>query len=110
MAAAKPSKPFNPFYALLLVVGTLFAITACAYGVMTVQMLRIGQSGLVAVETDSPVAGGGSSLLHFLDVYGFQVMMWQLGVLAATTVAAIGLDEYFTSRTASLTRPNSVKE
>ena len=100
---AQAKKPFNPFYALLLIVGTVFAITACAYGVMTVQLMQAGRStaagsGLAESGASMAFPTSTSSLIEFLDVYGFQLMMWELGLLAAATVAAIGTDEFWTYR------------
>ena len=107
----KSGKPFNPFYVLLLIIGTTFAVTACAYGVMTVQMLRIGQTSLTATETppaddalETSPGMAGTALLEFLDTHGFQLMMWQLGILAVATVAAIGTDEFWSYRAAAAAR------
>ena len=36
----QPSKVVNPFYVLLVLAGCAFAITASAYGVMTVRQLH----------------------------------------------------------------------
>jgi hypothetical protein len=106
----KPAKPFNPFYLLLLVVGTLFAVTACAYGVMTVQMLRMGQVGLTGAESLPPAEGAGLALLTFLDLHGFQLLMWELGALAVATIAAIGTDEFWTYRASLVARKSPAKE
>ena len=94
-------KPFNPFYVMLLIVGTVFAITACAYGVMTVQLMQLGQMPPTGFgELGAPMAfpTSGNSLIEFLDAHGFQLMMWELGLLAVATVAAIGTDEFWTYR------------
>ena len=81
------NKPFNPFYAGLVVVGTAFAITACAYGVMTVRMLN-------------PRAEGDQGLIQFLDDYGLAILIAELALLAVLTFAAIGTDDYWTRRAA----------
>lgn len=81
-------KKTNPFYVALLVVGIVFGITACAYGVMTVKMLR--------PEGADEVRSAGSGLLFFLDQHGFKVLGVELAVLAALTVAAISTDDYWT--------------
>ena len=78
-------QPVNPFYSALVVVGVLFAITACAYGVMTVRGL----------EPQNAEEGG---LVGFLDNYGVWVMAAELLVLGTLTVAAIGTDEYWPRR------------
>lgn len=109
----RSGKTFNPFYVLLLIVGTTFAITACAYGVMTVQMLRMGQTSITHTETpavdlaDLAEVNSGMSLLQFLDTHGFQLMMWQLGILAVATAAAIGTDEFWSYRAAAAERQAS---
>lgn len=81
-----PKKPSNPFYLGLLVVGTAFAVTACAYGVLTVLKQDPRNS------TDSP-------LLHFLDQRGLTLLLIELGVLAIFTFAAIGTEDYWERRT-----------
>ena len=88
----KPRKAVNPFYILLVVVGVAFAVTACAYGVMTVKMLHPEQVA------ELPEGEGG--LLEFLDRHGFQVMLAQLAVLAVATLAAILTDDFWVRRAA----------
>ena len=78
-------KPFNPFYPALVVVGTAFAISACAYGVMTVRKL-------------DPMAGDDRGLVEFLDEYGLVLLVGELIVLGLLTFAAIGSDDYWTRR------------
>jgi uncharacterized membrane protein len=78
-------KPINPFYSVLVVVGVVFAITACAYGVMTVRGL-------------DPRNADESGLIGFLDDYGIWVLVGELVVLGLLTVAAIGTDEFWTRR------------
>ncbi|MCH2117832.1 MAG: hypothetical protein MK161_09070 [Pirellulales bacterium] len=84
----------NPFYALLIVVGSLFAITAFAYGVMTLHAVRT-------------VANMGPSqlqhpLLAWFKEYGSLALLVQLGILGVLTFAAIGTDSYW-DRQGSLT-------
>ncbi len=86
----KPSRVANPFYSLLVVVGVAFAITACAYGVMTVKMLQ--PAGVAEVRESA------SGLLPFLDKHGLQLLLSELGVLALLTFAAIGTDDYWIAR------------
>jgi hypothetical protein len=76
-------KPINPFYSVLVVVGVLFSLTACAYGVMTVRGLDPNNADEVG-------------LIGFLNDYGLWIMIGELVVLAILTVAAIGTDEYWT--------------
>lgn len=90
---SRRKKPFNPFYVLLILAGIVFAVTACAYGVMMVQMLKLDQiEQQVAAET---------GLLGFLSAQGDRLMLIELGVLAVTTFAAIGTDEFWSRRAAA---------
>ena len=75
-------KPTNPFYAALLVVGVVFAITACAYCVMTVRSLdpQAEQQGL----------------MRLMNEHGLVIMVVELVALGVLTFAAIGTDDYWT--------------
>lgn len=86
---ARRKEAFNPFYALLVVVGVAFALTAFAYGVMA---LRAVDPRAVAAE------GSGATLLEFLDHWGVTLMMGELVVLAAATFGAISTDGYWARR------------
>ena len=81
-----PKKGFNPFYSLLVVIGIVFAMTACAYGVMTVRKLR------------DPQQKDPHPLIETLDEHGFALLMAELGALAALSVAAMGTDSYWIRR------------
>ena len=73
----------NPFYALALVFGLLFTLTACADGVL---MLRSNRAGL-------PHRGEpGYELLNLLDRHGTEIFVGELVGLGICTVAAIRLD------------------
>ena len=87
-------KSINPFYSVLVVVGVVFAITACAYGVMTVRGL-------------DPRNADEGGLIGFLDDYGIWVLIGELGVLGLLTVAAIGTDGYWTRHAESTQAPES---
>jgi hypothetical protein len=78
----------NPFYVLLLAFGVAFALTACAYSVMTLKAVR---------RSPEPEAAG-AALLTFLDEYGPLLMGGELALLAVTTVAAISTDRYWMRR------------
>jgi hypothetical protein len=80
-------KPFNPFYAILVVVGVAFVVTACAYGVLTVKMIH--PAGAEEVRT----ATGG--LLPLVHRFGVTALLVELGMLTLLTVAAIGTDDYW---------------
>lgn len=84
MPAAKAT---NPFYALLLVVGVVFAISACAYGVMTVRGL-------------DPQRADEGGLVGLMDQHGLTIMVVELVLLGLLTVLAIGTDEYWSRRAA----------
>ena len=79
---------FNPFYALLVVLGIAFAVTACAYSVMTLRAVRPPPDD----ETN------GSPLLEFLDKHGASLMAGELALLAAASVGAIATDRYWMQR------------
>ena len=78
-------KRFNPFYVLSLVVGVVFLITASAYGVMA---FRGAQDALPADDE--------ASLSSFLSKWGVTLFLIELGLLMASTVAAIATDDYWT--------------
>lgn len=80
-------KSSNPFYGLLVVVGVVFTVTACAYGVMTVR-------GLKPDETEATPSG----LMTFLDRHGMPLLMGELGVLALTTFLAMATDDFWSRR------------
>ncbi|HET6883143.1 MAG TPA: hypothetical protein VFI31_23440 [Pirellulales bacterium] len=78
----------NPFYVLLVVLGIAFALTACAYTVMT----------LKAVRSPAAADGEGAGLLSFLDQYGAMLMAGELALLAVATFGAIATDRYWMRR------------
>ncbi len=89
---SKKPKSANPFYPVLLVVGIVFSVTACAYGVMTVNLLSPAQ--VMGGETEN-------GFVAFLDRHGTTLLLAELGVLAVVTFAAIGTDDYWTRRAAA---------
>ncbi|MDG2206315.1 MAG: hypothetical protein P8K78_00265 [Pirellulales bacterium] len=76
------SKIKNPFYALLVLVGVAFVVTASAYGVMTVR-------GTDRSLPESPQTG----ILGFMDRYGNWVLTVEVVLLGVLTVAAMGTDQ-----------------
>lgn len=89
---SRVKKPFNPFYVLLILAGTVFALSSCAYVVMMVRMAR--------AETVEQHLASQAGLLGFLATSGERMLMIELAVLAATTFAAIGTDEFWSRRAA----------
>ena len=82
----RPKRAANPFYALLVVVGILFTITACAYGAMTVKQMR-------PTLEQTP-----NRLTVFLDKHGLAVITVELAVLAVATISAIYTDNYWSQK------------
>ncbi len=78
-------KVVNPFYAALVVVGLAFAVTTCAYTVMSFRQLDPNSA-------DEP---GVSALLEH---QGVTILVVELALLSVLTVAAIGTDAYWTRR------------
>jgi hypothetical protein len=76
------TKPVNPFYAVLVVAGATFALTATMYGVMTVRSLDAR-------------AAEPTGVIAFMEQHGATLMIIELIVLAALTFAAIGTDDYW---------------
>jgi hypothetical protein len=80
-------KSFNPFYALLVPAGLVFAVTAFAYGYMAFQA------------TNSVRAEAGRHAAHplfqWMRANGDMAMLIELAVLAVLTVGAIGTDRYW---------------
>ncbi len=82
-------KATNPFYVLLVLLGIIFAITTCAYGVMAVKMsTAAGISEVV----------GGDGLMPLMNRHGLSILLVELVLLALATFGAIGTDNYWTKR------------
>ena len=80
-------KPVNPFYAVLVVAGVTFALTATMYGVM-------------AVRSQDARAAEPSGVMAFMAQHGLTLMMVELAVLGLLTFAAISTDDYWTREAA----------
>lgn len=87
MSAPPKRKPKNPFYALVLLVGVAFLLTACAYTVMA----------FLDVQGRSP-SQSGSQLLVFLNEYGVLLMGVELAVLCVAMMAAFGTEDFWQRR------------
>ncbi|WP_145053597.1 hypothetical protein [Lignipirellula cremea] len=82
----------NPFYILLMVVGTIFAVTACAYGMMSVHYAQAtGRSAVEAAELLERTDGWMAVLHH----HGVTILVGQLVVLGVLTAAAMATDPYW---------------
>jgi hypothetical protein len=77
----------NPFYALLLVAGVAFALTATAYGVMAFREARPAQPE-AAQKEEHP-------LMLWMRRHGNTALVTELAFLAFVTVAAIATDGYW---------------
>ena len=86
-------KPTNPFYILLLLAGVAFAITACAYGVMTVRQLQQGRSARRMMTADEEVPKSGESFNTLVDQHAPMVMIAELVLLGIGTFGAIAYDQ-----------------
>jgi hypothetical protein len=75
----------NPFYALVLIAGAAFTVTACAYGWMT----------YLSIQRPTPAtsaAASQSTLLPFLNKHGSRLLFGELAVLSLAAVAAMTTD------------------
>ena len=98
---AKRKTAFNPFYVLLVVLGLVFSLTACAYGVMAFRAVsEASHHGVVAPGEAAVEPPESSQLLVFLDRYGMQLLAGELVLLAIASFAAMGTDSYWTRRAA----------
>jgi len=85
-----PNRKFaNPFYALLVVVGIAFVVTATAYGVMAFRNTK-------ALTTPAPQ--DGHPLMNWLNEHGNTLLMLELTLLAIGTCGAIATDDYWQRR------------
>jgi hypothetical protein len=79
---AKAKEPFNPFYALVVLLGVAFAVTTLAYGTMAYRA-----TAPAAAEKDQ-----GPGMMTLVDRYGVPTMGVELGLLGAATFGAMWLD------------------
>lgn len=85
-------KSANPFYALLVVTGIVFVVTACAYGVMSLTEVRNGQLAHAEVPPE------GHPLNEWLKRHGDTALLSELGFLAVFTFGAIATDDLWQRR------------
>jgi hypothetical protein len=88
----RSKKSANPFYALLILAGLAFVITAAAYGVMAVRESRAAVDG-------KPVAV--HPLMQWMHEHGNIALLTELAILGVCTFGAIGTDEYWQRRAAA---------
>lgn len=89
---ARSPWPRNPFYPPLVLAGVAFAVTACAFGLLSYLKLRHARGGDGAI--DSP-------LLVFMNAHGATLLAWELAALALATLAAMLTDDYWRRRAES---------
>ena len=90
-------KPVNPFYLALVPVGVIFAITACAYLVMSMRVL-------------DPRRAEDTALVGLLEQHGTMILVIELVVLGVLTVAAIASDDFWMRRFKSTGERESKRE
>ena len=83
-------KSANPFYALLIIVGIAFVITAMSFWIMSLQTLQSVQ----APDADQPP----HPLVAWVAAHGVTALLVELALLAVCTAAAIGTDDYWQRR------------
>ncbi len=86
----RSNKFANPFYALLLVAGITFALTATAYGVMAFREARP-----VSIESVQTASVTPHPLMEWMSRYGETALMTELVLLGIFTFGAIGTDDYW---------------
>jgi hypothetical protein len=77
----------NPFYLLLMLVGTVFVVTAFAYGLMAFQAVNGSEADVART--------AGHPLMMWLRAHGSTALLAELGMLAVLTFAAIGTDSWW---------------
>jgi hypothetical protein len=79
----------NPFYILVMITGTLFVLTACAYGTMTVRQLH---------SATHDVSLSAEAWQTWMQRHGTTLLVVELVALGLLTAAAIGTDDYWQAR------------
>jgi hypothetical protein len=72
----------NPFHFLTGLLGTIFTVTACGYGLLMVRANR------------GPAADDTHPLMRLLNSHGATILVVEVGLLGLAAVAAILLDHY----------------
>lgn len=89
MPVAK-KEAFNPFYFFLVLVGVVFLLTACSYGVMAFKKRDYQEA--------AASAAAGSGLTEFMDEHGMTLLLVELAVLAVATFGAMATDRHWIRR------------
>ena len=84
----RATKPINPFYVASLPVGVIFALTACAYVVMTVR-------------GSNPHQAEPTGLIALMEQQGLPILVAEIAALGLLTFAAIASDDFWTRRHAA---------
>lgn len=90
----RSNKSSNPFYALLVIAGLAFAITATAYGVMAFRERETRPTEFVHAD----VSTVEHPLMSWMSRHGEAALMTELAILAVCTFGAIGTDDYWQRR------------
>jgi hypothetical protein len=86
-------KSANPFYALLVIAGVAFVVTAAAFCVMAYREREPVKAG------EPPLPA--HPLMVWMSQYGETALVAELAVLGIGTIGAIGTDDYWQRRTAA---------
>ncbi len=96
---ARHKQGINPFYVLLVIVGTAFVVTAFAYGLMAFNTVHP-----TSVPSDSSVIPNPNHpLWQMLRRHGNQLLLWEVALLSVFTLAAMVTDTYWSGRPARRT-------
>jgi hypothetical protein len=90
-AMPRSFKSKNPFYALLVIVGLAFALTATAYCVMAFRDVRLPAATEKATPASHP-------LIAWMHRNGEAALLTELTLLGVFVVGAIGTDNYWQRR------------
>lgn len=92
MAARR--KSWNPFYALVVLTGAGFTVTATAYGIMAYRDTQphATSEGKLGSSPVPPAGNSANALMSYLNKNGSQLLGAELAVLALASLAAMGTD------------------
>jgi hypothetical protein len=96
----RSNKFANPFYALLLIAGIAFALTATAYGVMAFREARPAPLDAAVVGAETADTAVEHPLMAWMRRNGEAALLTELGFLAVFVFGAIGTDDYWQRRRA----------